>query len=261
MAELPADAATLWSVVREELDRTDPWPEDEERVAAVVSQSPDRSRAFFSTSAGRWDELRNEMYGPRTDLLPLLGLLDSGWTLGDLGGGTGHTSCTLAPFVRKVVLVDRSPEMLRSARSRLADAANVECRRGDLTALPLQDGELDLALLSLVLHYLPNPADALAEAARVVQPGGRVVVVDLRPHERETYREEMGHRWRGFEPKLLLVWLEQAGLRDIVVNPLPADPEAQGPLLIIASGRKPRSNDRSGPSTVEDQHRLSKGVS
>jgi ArsR family transcriptional regulator len=237
-ADLAPDAAALWTLVRDELSRTDPWPEDAERVEALLAEAPDRSRAFFSASAGRWDELRARLYGRRADLLPLLGLLDPGIVVGDLGGGTGHTTLALAPFVSRVVLVDRSREMLRAARRRLASFANVELRTGELTALPVADGELDLAVLSLVLHYVDDPQAALVEASRALVPGGRLVVVDLRPHDRDRYREEMGHRWQGFESDQLRGWLEGAGFRDVLVRPLPADPEAEGPLLLMAAGRR-----------------------
>ena len=236
--EIAPDATALWALVRDELSRRNPWPEDVERVEAVLAATPDRSRAFFSASARRWDQMRTELYGRKADLLSLFGLLDPDWIVGDLGGGTGHTALALAPFVRHVVVVDRSPEMLHAARRRLHGVPNVELREGNLSTLPLQDGELDLAILSFVLHYLADPAAGVIEATRAVRPGGRVVAVDLRPHGRARYREEMGHRWQGFEPALLRDWLEGAGLRDIVVRPLPADPEAEGPLLLLASGRK-----------------------
>lgn len=259
--ELAPEAAALWTLVRDGLARRDPWPEDGERVAAVLAESPDRSRAFFSASAGRWDTLRADLYGRRTDLLPLLGLLDAAWVVGDLGGGTGHTTLALAPFVQRVVLVDRSPEMLRAARRRLSGISNAELRTGELTRLPMSDGELDIAVFSLVLHYLTDPASALSEASRAVRPGGRVVVVDLRPHDRTHYREEMGHVWPGFEPDRLQTWLERAGFREAVVRPLPADPDAQGPLLLMATARKPgrQSNTRmhttSNHPPEEDQTR------
>lgn len=236
--EIAPDAAALWALVRDELGRRNPWPEDAERAEAVLAATPDRSHAFFSASAGRWDQMRNELYGRNADLLSLFGLLDPNWIVGDLGGGTGHTALAMAPFVRHVVVVDRSPEMLHAARRRLKGVPNVELQEGNLSALPLEDGKLDLAILSFVLHYLADPAAGVTEAARVVRPGGRVVAVDLRPHDRTRYREEMGHRWQGFELTLLRDWLDRAGLRDIVVRPLPADPEAEGPLLVLASGRK-----------------------
>jgi ArsR family transcriptional regulator len=245
--DLAPDAAALWALVRDELTRSDPWPEDAERAAAVLAET-DRSRAFFSASAGRWDEVRTELYGQRADLLPVLGLLDPDSVVGDLGGGTGHTALALAPFVRRVVLVDRSREMLRAARRRLGGLANVELRAGELTALPVADGELDLAVLSLVLHFLDDPAAALGEASRALKPGGRLVIVDLREHDRDRYREEMGHRWQGFEPDQLRGWLEQAGLREAIVRPLPADPAAQGPLLLLATARK-TERARSGART------------
>lgn len=236
--EIASDAAALWALVRDELRRRNPWPEDAERAEAVLAASPDRSHAFFSASAGRWDQVRNKLYGRSADLLSLFGLLDPNWIVGDLGGGTGHTALAMAPFVRHVVVVDRSPEMLHAARRRLKGVPNVELQEGNLSALPLEDGKLDLAILSFVLHYLADPAAGVTEAARVVRPGGRVVAVDLRPHDRTRYREEMGHRWQGFELTLLRDWLDRAGLRDIVVRPLHADPEAEGPLLVLASGRK-----------------------
>ena len=235
---LPPDAAALWPLVRDELTRLDPWPEDAERVAALLADSSDRSRAFFSASAERWDELRTELYGRRADLLPLLALLDPHWVVGDLGGGTGQTALALAPFVERVVLVDRSREMLKAARWRLAGVPNVQLRTGELTALPIADGELDLAIVSLVLHHHPDPGAALAEAVRTLRAGGRLVVVDLRPHYRIGYREELGHLWPGFTVDQLRGWLEEAGVLEVVVRPLPPDVEARGPLLLMAAGSK-----------------------
>jgi ArsR family transcriptional regulator len=124
--------------------------------------------------------------------------------------------------------------MLDAARKRLADAANVEIRQGDLEALPLNVGELDAAMLSLVLHYSPDPARALTEVARVLRPGGRLLVVDMLPHEREEYQQQMGHVWLGFSEKQMSRLLTGAGFDQVRIRPLPVDPDARGPALFAA---------------------------
>src|SRR5690606_6144405 len=126
-----------------------------------------------ATAAGRWDAVRAELFGRTTDLHALLGLLDDEWTVGDLGCGTGSVAAALAPFVRRVVAVDASRAMLAAAAERLQGAPGVELRAGALERLPVADGELDAAIFSLVLHYVPDPAAALAEARRALRPGGR----------------------------------------------------------------------------------------
>ena len=129
-----------------------------------------------------------------------LGFLDEDWTAGDLGCGTGQLAAALAPFVRQVIAVDQSKAMLAAARRRLGGLDNVELRQGDLEALPIEDGELDAAALYLVLHYAVEPARVLAEARRALRSGGRLLVVDMIPHDREEYRQQMGHLWTGFPP-------------------------------------------------------------
>jgi ArsR family transcriptional regulator len=114
----------------------------------------------------------------------------------------------------------------------------VDLRQGDLEALPLAAAELDAAMLSLVLHYSPDPARALTEVARVVKPGGRLLVVDMLPHEREEYQQQMGHVWLGFSEKQVSRFLSGAGFDDIRMRPLPADPDAQGPTLFAAVATK-----------------------
>src|SRR5690606_39471128 len=110
--------------------------------------------------------------------------------------------------------------------------------RGSLEALPVADGELDAAVVFLVLHYVVEPERALAEVSRALRPGGRLLVVDMTPHDREEYRQSMGHLWPGFPADRLREWVEAAGLSSFRYTPLPADPEAKGPALFAASGRK-----------------------
>lgn len=226
----------LWSIVRDEVESGGVYAADAERALGALNDRRLRSSAFFAESAGEWDAVRSELFGSATGLAPLLGLVEPTWTIADLGVGTGALAARLAPFAHRVIGVDRSAEMLDAAQARLADVENVELRRGELEALPIDDGAVDVAFLALVLHYVVDPEAVLAEAHRATRPGGRLVVLDMRPHERGIeYAEEMGHVWAGFEPERLVGWLEAAGYRASRVVPLPPDPDAKGPLLFLAS--------------------------
>jgi len=227
-------ARRLWTLVREQVSTLPAADQDAQRLRSVLAARSTRSQEFFSTAAGQWDRLREELFGRRADLLGLLGLLDPAWTVGDLGCGTGQVSASLAPFVRRVVAVDSSTAMLGAARKRLDGVESVEVRAGELEALPVDDGELDAALLFLVLHYVAEPAAALAEARRALKPGGVLLVVDMASHDREDYRQAMGHVWLGFGAEQLEAWLRDAGLGAVRYVPLPADPAAKGPTLFAA---------------------------
>ena len=165
-------------------------------------------------------------------------LFDSSWVVADLGAGTGALTSAVAPFVSKVIAVDESRAMLDAARERLKGATNVELREGELEELPLRDAEADVALLLLVLHHAVDPATVLAEAARVLKPGGRLLVVDMVPHEQADLRERLGHVWQGFSEEQLEAWMSRAGLEDLRVRELAADAEASGPALFAATARR-----------------------
>ncbi|HSF99812.1 MAG TPA: class I SAM-dependent methyltransferase, partial [Vicinamibacterales bacterium] len=192
----------------------------------------------FASSAGQWDRVRHELFGDDFSLRALAGLLPPDWIVGDLGCGTGVTAAALAPFVSRVIGVDGSDEMLDAARARLAEAGNVELRQGALESLPIDAATLDAVTLVLVLHHLPSPASALGEAARVLKAGGRVLVVDMLPHEHEEYRREMGHVWLGFGEEQMRRLLVQAGFSDVRLHGLPPDTNAKGPLLFVATGTR-----------------------
>jgi ArsR family transcriptional regulator len=125
--------------------------------------------------------------------------------------------------------------MLQAAKRRVREMANVDVRRGELEALPIADEELDAATLLLVLHHLPDPAAALREAARTLKAGGRLVISDMLPHDREDYRHQMGHVWLGLSEDQLRRLLGAAGFGSVRVVPLAADPDAKGPALFVAS--------------------------
>jgi len=234
----------LWHIVREQIITTSAASHDARRLQTVLSHRRSRSQKFFSSSAGRWDRLRVELFGSRADLLGLLGLLDETWTIGDLGCGTGQLSESLSPFVARVIAIDDSQAMLTAARKRLALAPNVEVRSGRLEALPVEDGSLDAALLFLVMHYIPEPGVALAEARRALKPGGRLLIVDMMPHDREDLIQDMGHVWRGFSSEHIASLLESAGFRAGTYRALPPDEAARGPGLFAAAVRKTETTDR-----------------
>ena len=235
---LDPSARRLWSLVRDETAATPLAEQDDRRLEGVLAERQTRSQAFFASSAGQWDKLRREMYGDRFDLQALAGLLDADWTVGDLACGTGQVTTALAPFVRRVIAVDRSRAMLAAARKRLGSAEHVDLRQGTLEALPVDDRSLDAAVMSLALHYVSDPLAALRETARVLRPGGRLLVIDLLEHERQEYRQAMGHVWLGFGRDQMTGWLAEAGFENARVLPLPAAPQAQGPALLAATARR-----------------------
>jgi SAM-dependent methyltransferase len=226
---------SLWELVRSAMDGTPAALQDEARINAVVAQRrvgpSSGSQAFFATASAEWDALRTEMFGARADLVAAFALLDDTLVVGDLGCGTGSLSAALAPHVSHVHAIDASPAMLDAASARLASFGNVSVAEGALEALPLYDGVLDVAVVMLVLHHVADPVRALREAHRVLRPGGRLVITDMRPHAHERYREQMGHVWLGFSEETLRGWLRDAGFEQVRYVPLPMDAQAVGPAL------------------------------
>ena len=237
----------LWLLVREQVAGTAEAAQDAARLRSILARRQSKSEAYFSSAAGEWDRVRASLFGPDSHLRPLLGLLDPGWVIGDLGCGTGPVCESLAPFVRNVIAVDQSAEMLRAARTRLADTANVEFRHGALEQLPVADGELDAAVLVLVLHHTADPARVLAEAARVVRPGGRLVVADMLPHSHDEYRRTMGHVWLGFSERQFGRWCEAACFTALRWQALDAEPGVKGPGLFVATASRKLDIDSGKP--------------
>ena len=236
--DLDAGASRLWPLISEQVTSTRGAEQDERRLQSVLSRRRAKSQEFFASAAGGWDRLRGELFGDEFFLWAVLGLIDPALVVGDLGCGTGQLTEVVAPHVSRVISVDGSDDMLEAARQRLNGAANVDIRQGELESLPIESGELDVAMLSLVLHYSPEPPRALAEVGRVVRTGGRVLVVDMLPHDREEYQQQMGHVWLGFSESQITRLLAGAGFEHVRVRMLPVDPDAKGPALFAAMGVK-----------------------
>jgi ArsR family transcriptional regulator len=236
--ELDGSAQRLWPLIREQIAGSTAADQDERRLKSVIARRRSKSEEFFSGASEQWDHLRAEMFGEAFHLHALLGLLDHNAVVGDLGCGTGQLSALVAPHVRKVIAVDGSPEMLHAARARFRQGTNVDLRLGTLEALPIDHAQLDIAILGLVLHHVPDPGVALTEAARVLKPGGRVLIIDMLPHDRVEYQHQMGHVWLGFPERQVRRWLAAAGFDDVRCHALPIDEGAKGPALFAATASK-----------------------
>jgi len=241
--DLDAGARRLWHLVREQVGSTPAAAQDQRRLQTALAERRSKSQEFFASSAGQWDRVRDELFGDRFHLAALAAFADADAAVADLGCGTGQASAALAPFVQRVIAVDGSAAMLQAARRRLQPFDNVELRRGDLEALPIDEAQVDVATLMLVLHHVPEPAHALKEAARILKPGGKAIVVDMLAHDREHYRQQMGHVWLGFSEAQVARLLEDAGFTRTRVVALAPDARAKGPGLFVATAQHRRRHE------------------
>src|SRR5262245_61032492 len=145
--DVDASAKRLWNVVRDQVTTSAAANDDDRRLKQVLSRRKTQSEAFFSSAAGQWDRLREELFGATSHLRAMAALLEHDLVVGDLGCGTGQVSQWLAPFSERIIAVDSSREMLRAARERLTGQRHIELRQGPLEKLPISNGELDVALL------------------------------------------------------------------------------------------------------------------
>lgn len=236
--ELDPAARKLWLLAREQTDR---WPtvkQDQLRLDRLLHDRELDSQTFFAGAAAEWETLRRELYGEHFSASALLALLPSDLVIADLGCGSGNLAAELAPHVKTVIAVDNSPAMLKAAKHRTAGMTNVQLRKGDLAAVPIEDGSCDAALLVLALSYVTAPENVLEEMHRILKPGGRAVIVDLLPHDREDFRRQMGQTSRGMDLVELNQMMAKAGFVDMKLRQLPPEPGVKGPALFMALGRK-----------------------
>lgn len=189
--------------------------EDRARLEAVRADRTEAAERYFAAHADDWDAIRS-LHVPESRVEAAMAeLLDDApiGRLVDLGTGTGRMLELFGTRATRAIGVDRSPEMLRLARAKLAQSVpSAELRQGDLAALPLGEAIADTIILHQVLHFLAQPAGAVAEAARLLAAGGRMLIVDFAPHEREELRSRDAHARLGFSDDQIAGWLAGAGL-------------------------------------------------
>src|SRR5487761_2720816 len=221
---------------------------DRERLAAVRAARAAAAQNYFRRHAAEWDRIRKlhvadaaVEHAIRTALAdkPIRSLLD-------LGTGTGRMLELFAGDIERGLGLDLSLDMLAFARARLDRAGLKHCsvRQGDIYDLALPRDSFDVVIVHQVLHFLDDGARAIKEAARVLRPGGRLLVVDFAPHEQEFLREQFAHRRLGFAPETVKQWLEAAGLEPLRQQTLPPGPHgkiavslwlARDPRILLAA--------------------------
>ena len=209
-----------WQLVHRNLLRDPTAQRDDAALARAIESRGERSRSFFDAVGPEWDALRKVFDDDVLRARAITKLVDPNQTVADIGTGTGVLAIELARLGLRVIGVDGSRRMLDAARAKLAaeQIDTVELREGDANELPLDNAEVDAALAHMVLQYLPAPADAVREMARITKRGGRIVIVDFVRHHQDWMRHELGVQWLGFAPEEVQDWLSGAGLFDVRVD-------------------------------------------
>jgi ubiquinone/menaquinone biosynthesis C-methylase UbiE/DNA-binding transcriptional ArsR family regulator len=249
-------SAELARVLLQHLDAHDPTiVRDRERLAAVRGTRVAAAQAYFSKHAAEWDRIRKlhaadaaveEAIQTALSDRPFRSLLD-------LGTGTGRMLELFGPDIERGLGIDLSTDMLALARARLDRAGLKHCsaRKGDIYDLTVPKDSFDVVILHQVLHFLDDAGRAIREAARVLRPGGRLLVVDFAPHDLEFLREQHAHRRLGFAPETVAQWLTAAGLEVTMQRSLPPEPGSEGKIAVsLWLARDPRIEVAGGTMRV-----------
>ncbi|WP_027683720.1 ArsR/SmtB family transcription factor [Rhizobium leguminosarum] len=239
-------AAMLVRALLKHVSENDPTIlRDGERLSQVKRQRAERAQAYFSRNAAEWDELRRLHAADEEVDAAVIRLLGSQPidSLLDLGTGTGRILELLSGLYRRATGVDASRDMLSVARANLDKSriTKATVRHADILNLPFEGQDFDLVTIHQVLHFFDQPEIAIAEAARMLRPGGRLVVIDLAPHTLEYLRDEHAHVRLGFSHQAMSDWLRKAGLDvEQVVDLHPGQQSGQGLTVTVWLALDPR---------------------
>ena len=237
------------ALARELIGRLDPsdaaLARDRERLAGVRAAHASAAQAYFRRHAAEWDQIRKlHVADDKVEAAIKAALADRPFrSLLDLGTGTGRMLELFGTDIERGLGLDLSHDMLALARARLSRAGLRHCsvRQGDIYDLALPKDSFDVVIVHQVLHFLDDSARAIAEAARVLRPGGRLLVVDFAPHDLEFLRDEHAHRRLGFAAETVTQWMTAAGLDFVQQKILPPERGSEGKIAVsLWLGRDPR---------------------
>ena len=227
-------------VARALIERLNPGDQtiarDRERLSSVRQARATAAQAYFRAHAAEWDRIRKlHVADEAVEDAIRAALSDKPFrSLLDLGTGTGRMLEMFGPDIERGLGLDLSLDMLLLARDRLERAGlrNCSVRQGDIYDLPLANGSFDVVIVHQVLHFLDDGARAIREAARVLRPGGRLLVVDFALHEQEFLREQFAHRRLGFAPDTVMQWITASGLDPVMHKSLAPEPGPEGKIAV-----------------------------
>ena len=233
--------AETWQLARRSIDEDPTSARDLASLDIVLRQREVQSRRWFDEVGAEWDSIRKVFNDDVHRARAISRLIQPRLRVADIGTGTGILARDLSAAGAEVVAIDRSDRMLVAARDKLHGYERVQFRLGEANSLPVDDGEVDAAMAHMVLHYVASPEEAVREMARIVRPGGRIVIVDFVQHENEWLRQEIGVLWQGFSEAAVRRWFDDVSFFDfdIEIDQPTRRRGAELPATFIASATKP----------------------